>query len=70
LTQNDVLEASRTKWNLFSFKPGLVGGHCIGVDPYYLAQKAQKMGIILDLIFSRKKKNNDVLGGNILAFKL
>ena len=39
-----VLEAAGTKWNFLPFKPGLVGGHCIGVDPYYLAQKAQEVG--------------------------
>ena len=43
---NDVLEAAGTKWNFLKFKPGLVGGHCIGVDPYYLAQKAQEVDII------------------------
>jgi UDP-N-acetyl-D-glucosamine/UDP-N-acetyl-D-galactosamine dehydrogenase len=41
---HDVLEAAATKWNFLPFKPGLVGGHCIGVDPYYLAQKAQEFG--------------------------
>ena len=45
----DVLEAASTKWNFLPFKPGLVGGHCIGVDPYYLAQCAQRYGIILRL---------------------
>ena len=42
---NDVLEAAATKWNFLPFKPGLVGGHCIGVDPYYLTQKAQEIGL-------------------------
>ena len=42
---HQVLEASATKWNFLPFKPGLVGGHCIGVDPYYLAQKAQEVGV-------------------------
>jgi UDP-N-acetyl-D-galactosamine dehydrogenase len=41
---SEVLEAAGTKWNFLKFRPGLVGGHCIGVDPYYLAQKAQEMG--------------------------
>ena len=41
---NDVLKAASTKWNFLPFKPGLVGGHCIGVDPYYLAQKAKEKG--------------------------
>src|SRR5690606_5622861 len=41
---NDVIEAAGTKWNFLKYKPGLVGGHCIGVDPYYLAHKAQSLG--------------------------
>src|SRR5690606_12464118 len=41
---NDVIEAAATKWNFLKFKPGLVGGHCIGVDPYYLAYKAESLG--------------------------
>ncbi|SUM31578.1 capsular polysaccharide biosynthesis protein CapL [Staphylococcus gallinarum] len=41
---NEVLKASGTKWNFLNFKPGLVGGHCIGVDPYYLTHKAQEVG--------------------------
>ena len=41
---SEVLEAAQTKWNFLPFKPGLVGGHCIGVDPYYLAHKAQELG--------------------------
>jgi UDP-N-acetyl-D-galactosamine dehydrogenase len=47
---HDVLEAAATKWNFLSFKPGLVGGHCIGVDPYYLAQKAQEAGYHPEII--------------------
>ena len=46
----DVLEAAGTKWNFLPFKPGLVGGHCIGVDPFYLAQKAQEIGYYSELI--------------------
>ena len=42
----DVLEAAGTKWNFLPFRPGLVGGHCIGVDPYYLAQKHRNLAII------------------------
>ena len=45
INTHDVLEAAGTKWNFLPFKPGLVGGHCIGVDPYYLAQKAQEHGL-------------------------
>ena len=43
---NDVLDAASTKWNFLNFRPGLVGGHCIGVDPYYLAYKSEKRGIV------------------------
>src|SRR5699024_11592082 len=46
-----VLEAAGTKWNFLHFKPGLVGGHCIGVDPYYLAQKAQEIGYHPEIIW-------------------
>ena len=42
----DVLEAADTKWNFIKFKPGLVGGHCIGIDPYYLTNKANELDII------------------------
>ena len=49
INTHDVLEAAGTKWNFLPFKPGLVGGHCIGVDPYYLAQKAQNSDIIQKL---------------------
>ena len=41
---NDVIEAASTKWNFLKFKPGLVGGHCIGVDPYYLVHKSESLG--------------------------
>ena len=47
---NAVLTAAGTKWNFLPFKPGLVGGHCIGVDPYYLAQKAQEIGYNPEII--------------------
>ena len=50
---HEVLEAAGTKWNFLSFKPGLVGGHCIGVDPYYLAQKAQESGYHPEIILAR-----------------
>ena len=42
----DVLEAAGSKWNFLPFRPGLVGGHCIGVDPYYLTHKAEQMGLL------------------------
>lgn len=56
-----VLEAAATKWNFLPFKPGLVGGHCIGVDPYYLAQKAQQMGYHPELILAGRRMN-DTMG--------
>ena len=54
---NDVLSAASTKWNFLSFKPGLVGGHCIGVDPYYLAYKAQSLGYNPEVILSGRRVN-------------
>ncbi len=54
----DVLDASLTKWNFLDFKPGLVGGHCIGVDPYYLSKKAQDLGINPKVILSGRKTND------------
>ncbi len=56
----DVLEASRTKWNFLDFKPGLVGGHCIGVDPYYLSEKALSLKIKPDVILSGRKTNDEM----------
>ena len=55
---HDVLEAAATKWNFLPFKPGLVGGHCIGVDPYYLAQKAQEYGYQPEIILSGRRLND------------
>lgn len=55
---NDVLEAAGTKWNFLKFKPGLVGGHCIGVDPYYLTHKAEKIGYIPQVILSGRRIND------------
>ena len=54
----DVLEAAGTKWNFLPFKPGLVGGHCIGVDPYYLAQAAQRYGYNPEIILSGRRIND------------
>ena len=54
----DVLEAASTKWNFLPFKPGLVGGHCIGVDPYYLAQCAQRHGYNPEIILSGRQMND------------
>lgn len=55
---NEVLEAAGTKWNFLKFKPGLVGGHCIGVDPYYLAQKAQEAGYHPEIILAGRRLND------------
>lgn len=57
----DVLEAAGTKWNFLKFKPGLVGGHCIGVDPYYLTHKAQEVGIHTEMILAGRRIN-DLMG--------
>ena len=63
---HDVLEAAGTKWNFLPFKPGLVGGHCIGVDPYYLAQKAQKMGYNPEIILAGRRLN-DSMGEHVAS---
>ena len=55
-----VLEAAGTKWNFLPFKPGLVGGHCIGVDPYYLAQKAQEKGYHPEIILAGRRLNDSM----------
>lgn len=55
-----VLEAAGTKWNFLPFKPGLVGGHCIGVDPYYLAQKAQEVGYHPEIILAGRRMNDSM----------
>ena len=55
---HEVLEAAGTKWNFLPFKPGLVGGHCIGVDPYYLAQKAQEYGYHPEIILAGRRMND------------
>ncbi|KOF04020.1 hypothetical protein OB69_03195 [Roseivirga seohaensis subsp. aquiponti] len=56
----DVLEAAGTKWNFLPFRPGLVGGHCIGVDPYYLAQKAKKTGYYPQILLAGRRLNNSI----------
>lgn len=56
----DVLEAAGTKWNFLPFKPGLVGGHCIGVDPYYLAQRAQEFGYHPEIILAGRRLNDSM----------
>lgn len=57
---HSVLEAAGTKWNFLPFKPGLVGGHCIGVDPYYLAQRAQEFGYHPEIILAGRRLNDDM----------
>jgi UDP-N-acetyl-D-galactosamine dehydrogenase len=64
----DVLEAAGTKWNFLKFRPGLVGGHCIGVDPYYLTMKAQQLGYQPEVILAGRRINNNV--GPYLAQRL
>jgi len=58
ISSDEVLKAAGTKWNFLKFQPGLVGGHCIGVDPYYLTYKAQKLGYKPNLILSSRQINN------------
>jgi len=64
---NDVIEAAATKWNFIKLKPGLVGGHCIGVDPYYLTHKAEELGYKPNLILGARQINNGM--GKYIAEK-
>src|SRR5699024_4875073 len=57
---SEVLDASGTKWNFLNFKPGLVGGHCIGVDPYYLTHKAQELGHHPEVILAGRRINDNM----------
>ena len=57
---NDVLDAASTKWNFLNFRPGLVGGHCIGVDPYYLSSKSLQLGYKPEVILSGRKVNDEI----------
>ncbi len=68
LDTNDVLEAAGTKWNFLKFHPGLVGGHCIGVDPYYLTYKAQSLGLHPEMILSGRRTNDSM--GKYVAQKI
>ena len=63
---HDVLEAAETKWNFLPFRPGLVGGHCIGVDPYYLIQKSQSLGYYPDILMA-SRRINDSMGRHVAA---
>ena len=65
---NDVIEAAATKWNFLKYKPGLVGGHCIGVDPYYLAHKASSLGYHAEVILSGRRVNDNM--GTFVASKV
>ncbi|MHA6249258.1 nucleotide sugar dehydrogenase [Pontibacter sp. CAU 1760] len=65
---NDVIEAASTKWNFLKYKPGLVGGHCIGVDPYYLAHKAEALGYHPQVILSGRRVNDNM--GQFVANKV
>ena len=65
---SDVLEAARTKWNFLAFSPGLVGGHCIGVDPYYLTTRAEQLGYQPEVILAGRRINNRM--GEFIAAKL
>lgn len=60
LDTNEVLDAASSKWNFFDFRPGLVGGHCIGVDPYYLTHKAEELGYISEVILSGRRINDSM----------
>ena len=70
---NDVLEAASTKWNFLNFKPGLVGGHCIGVDPFYLTYLSKQKGYDPKVILSGRKVNdsmhNFIINSSIKKFK-
>jgi UDP-N-acetyl-D-galactosamine dehydrogenase len=63
---SDVLAAAATKWNFLNFRPGLVGGHCIGVDPYYLTMKAQQLGYQPEVILAGRRINSN-MGGFVAA---
>jgi len=68
ISTRDVLAAARTKWNFLDFSPGLVGGHCIGVDPYYLTSKAEQVGYHPQVILAGRRINDGM--GNFIAQKL
>ncbi|WP_226063962.1 nucleotide sugar dehydrogenase [Kaistella polysaccharea] len=68
INTQDVLKAAGTKWNFLPFKPGLVGGHCIGVDPFYLAQKAQEIGYYSELILAARRLNDSM--GSFIASRV
>ena len=69
INTHDVLNAAGTKWNFLKFEPGLVGGHCIGVDPYYLTYKAKKLGINPEVILAGRKINDELPQKIVLNLK-
>ncbi|MFX4253390.1 Vi polysaccharide biosynthesis UDP-N-acetylglucosamine C-6 dehydrogenase TviB, partial [Aliarcobacter butzleri] len=60
INTNDVFAAAGTKWNFLPFRPGLVGGHCIGVDPYYLTHKAQSIGYNPEIILAGRRLHDNM----------
>ena len=68
IKSSDVLEAAGSKWNFLNFKPGLVGGHCIGVDPYYLTSKAEELGYHPEVILAGRRINDNM--GHFVAQKM
>jgi UDP-N-acetyl-D-galactosamine dehydrogenase len=73
INTHDVLAAAGTKWNFLPFKPGLVGGHCIGVDPFYLAQKAQEHGYNPEIILAGRRMNDsmgDYVGSEVIKLMI
>src|SRR5690625_6545362 len=64
---SDVLEAAGTKWNFLNFSPGLVGGHCIGVDPYYLTHKAEELGHHPEIILAGRDRKSTRLNSSHVA---
>ena len=68
INTNDVCDAMNTKWNALGFKPGLVGGHCIGVDPYYFIYKAEELGYHSQIIMAGRKKKKNFVGGCFFFF--
>ena len=66
----EVLEAAGTKWNFLPFRPGLVGGHCIGVDPYYLTHKAQQIGYDPEIILAGRRLNDGMGSYNPCVYKM
>ena len=65
-----MLEAAGTKWNFLKFPPGLVGGHCIGVDPYYLTTKAQQLGYQPEVILAGRRINNSMGASRAAVVKM